>query len=202
MQSPTCHDIVVIGASRGGVEALSRLVRNLPSDLPAALFVVLHTSPGHISLLPEILNRAGPLEACQADDMQPIEHGRIYIAPPDRHLLVEPGRMRLSRGPKEKFTRPAANPLFRSAASAYGPRVLGIVLTGGDGDGTAGLVAIKAAGGISAVQDPNEASDPSMPHTAIAGDSPDYCLPLDGLANLIVELCRPMPEDRAVGSRI
>ena len=114
------HDIVVIGASAGGIEALQELVSRLPPDLPAALFVVVHISPYSVSRLSQILSRAGPLPATQAVDGEPIEPGHIYVAPPDRHLLVRPGWVALSRGPRENHSRPAIDPLFRSAARAYG----------------------------------------------------------------------------------
>ncbi|MEW6299650.1 MAG: chemotaxis protein CheB [Thermodesulfobacteriota bacterium] len=141
------RDIVVIGASAGGVEALAQLVRSLPGDLPAALFVVVHFPPQGMSILPHILNRAGPLPAGHASDGESIRPGRIYVAVPDYHLLVKHGHVRVVRGPKEHYSRPAVDPLFRSAAHAYGPRVIGVILSGNLGDGTAGLMAVKAGGG-------------------------------------------------------
>jgi len=140
------HDVVTIGASSGGVEALSRLVGGLPTDLPAAVLVVVHFPEGVPSALPRILNRAGSLEAVHPEDGDRVERGRVYVAPPGFHLLVEDGRVRLACGPKENGHRPAVDPLFRSAAVAYGPRVVGIVLTGADDDGAAGLAAIKRRG--------------------------------------------------------
>src|SRR4051794_4518299 len=137
------HDIVVIGASAGGIEALRALVANLPADLHAAVFVVVHMGANSPSQLAEILDRAGPLPASQANDGDAIQMGHIYVAPPDYHLLLEPGCMRLSHGPKENRTRPAVDPLFRSAAAAYGPRVIGVVLSGALDDGTVGMQAIK-----------------------------------------------------------
>ena len=151
------HDILTIGASAGGVEALTRLIGELPSGLPAALFVVLHIPPTAPSMLPLILNRRSALRAHHAREGEIIEMDKVYIAPPDRHLLVKRGHVRLSRGPRENGSRPAVDPLFRSAAIAYGPRVIGVVLSGNLGDGTAGLAAIKARGGIAVVQDPTDA---------------------------------------------
>jgi len=149
------RDIVVIGASRGGVEALRGIVAALPPSLQSALLIVLHISPTHASLLPDVLSRAGPLPAEHGRDGTRIERGRIYVAPPDHHMTVGPiGFIRLDQGPKENHTRPAADPLFRSAASVYGPRVIGIILTGGGSDGTQGLIAIEQAGGLAIVQDP------------------------------------------------
>src|SRR5205823_913263 len=124
------RDIVVIGASAGGVETLKATVRDLPPDVPASFFVVLHFPPFEKSHLPEILSRAGPLRAVHAKNGDLIQPGRIYIAPPDQHLLIQDGRIELWHGPKENYTRPAINPLFRSAAKTYGPRVIGVILTG------------------------------------------------------------------------
>src|SRR5437588_10453002 len=135
------HDIIVVGASAGGVEALKTLVGTLSPDLEASVFIVLHIPPQSPSLLPEILSRYGPLRAVQPKDGDPIVRGMIYVAPPDHHLLVERERIRVVRGPKENRHRPAVDPLFRSAALAYGPRVVGVVLTGALDDGTAGLLA-------------------------------------------------------------
>ncbi len=177
----------MIGASAGGVAALRSLVARLPRDLASALFVVLHT--GRASVLPDILRRSGPLPAAHAEDEEPIAPGRIYVAPPERHLLVRPGAVRLVDGPRENNHRPAIDPLFRSAARSYRERVLGIVLTGEGACGALGLAAIKRAGGVAAVQDPAEAGAPSMPREALAEARPiDYCLTLDGLAALIARL--------------
>ncbi|HEX8037215.1 MAG TPA: chemotaxis protein CheB, partial [Ktedonobacterales bacterium] len=141
------HDIIVIGASSGGVETLTRLVSGLPEDLPAAVFVVVHTPAHTPSALPRILARHCPLPAEHAADGAAISHGHIYVAPPDYHLLVERDRMRVVRGPRENRHRPAVDPLFRSAAQTYGRRAVGVVLTGALDDGTAGLFAIKMRGG-------------------------------------------------------
>src|SRR5438046_2361834 len=151
------RDIIVIGASAGGVEALVELVRLLPPDLPAAVFVVLHVPPQSTSVLPSILNRARTLPAVHPHDGQATQHGRIYVAPPDHHMLIKDGTIRLTRGPRENRNRPAADALFRTAARDYGPRVTGVVLSGALDDGTAGLSAIKSRGGLAVVQDPAEA---------------------------------------------
>src|SRR5258708_21242128 len=140
------RDIVVIGASRGGVEALRGIVAALPPNLQSALLIVVHTSPTHASLLPDVLSRAGPLPAEHGRNGMGIERGHIYVAPPDHHMTVGPiGFIRLDQGPKEHHTRPAADPLFRSAASVYGSRVIGIELAGGGTDGQKGRLAVDRA---------------------------------------------------------
>jgi two-component system chemotaxis response regulator CheB len=168
------HDVVVIGASAGGLEPLCRIAGQLPADLPAAVFVVLHVSAGFNSLLPAILSRHGRLPAVHpASEGEPIQRGRIYVAPPDRHLLVEQDRVVLSKGPRENRVRPSIDVLFRSAAVAYGPRVIGVVLSGSLDDGASGLVTIKRQGGLVLVQDPNEAQAPGMPRAALQVIEPD-----------------------------
>lgn len=192
------HDIIVIGASTGGVEALSTLARSLPRDVPAALFVVVHIPAQAPSALPTILERSGPLPARHAVDGEPIQPGRIYVAPPDLHLLVESGRVRLMRGPKENRSRPAIDPLFRSAARVYGPRVVGVILTGALNDGTAGLLAIKRRGGMAVVQDPADAFFPSMPESALEYVHADYCLPLAQIGPVLARLAHePAPGEGA-----
>jgi two-component system chemotaxis response regulator CheB len=179
--------IVVIGASAGGVKALRALVAGLPRDFPAALAIVLHTGP-HRSLLPQILSDAGALPAVHARDGEPIEPARIYVAPPDHHLLVHGHALQLNRSAKEHHSRPAADPLFRSAALAYGPGAIGVVLSGRLDDGTAGLQAIKACRGIAVVQDPREAESPDMPASALRYVDVDHCVSLAALPRLLVEL--------------
>src|SRR5689334_4079252 len=159
-QQVTGYDMIAIGASAGGVEALIAVVRALPRDIPAALFVVLHIPAQSPSFLPEILQRAGSLPTLHPEDGTKIAYGNIYIAPPDHHILVEREHIRVVRGPKENRHRPALDPLFRSLALAYGSRSVGVVLTGALDDGTAGLLAIKQRGGIAIVQDPDEALYP------------------------------------------
>ncbi|HEY3110490.1 MAG TPA: chemotaxis protein CheB, partial [Chloroflexota bacterium] len=184
------YDVVVIGASAGGLEALTNLVAALPRGLPVALFVVVHITPTATSNLPAILCRHGPLAAKHPTDDEPIEPGTIYVAPPDHHLLVRPGRVRLARGPRENGHRPAVDPLFRSAALHYGPRVIGVVLSGNLDDGSAGLIAIKARGGLALVQDPGEASFPGMPRSAVDNVAVDACLPVAALAEEIARRAR------------
>lgn len=189
------HDIVVVGASAGGVEALVQLARGLPADLPAAVFVVLHVPPTARSALPTILDRAGPLLAAHAQDGESIEHGRIYVAPPDRHLLIKDGQVRVVPGPRENGHRPAADPLFRTAARTYGPRVVGVVLSGALDDGTAGLQAVKMRGGLAVVQSPDDALFSSMPSSALEQVAVDHCLPATEIPPLLTRLARePAPE--------
>ena len=181
--------LVVVGASAGGVRALQALASALPQDFPAAVLVVLHIG-SHPSSLPALLSHCGPLRATHAGDGEPIAAGHIHVAPPDHHLLVDAGRLRLSRGPKEHHSRPAIDPLFRSAALARGPDVVGVVLTGRLDDGTAGLQAIKQCGGIAVVQDPADADEPSMPDSALRYVQVDHCVPLASLAGLLTSLVR------------
>jgi two-component system, chemotaxis family, protein-glutamate methylesterase/glutaminase len=184
------RDVMVIGASAGGVEALKVIVRALPGDLPAAVLIVLHSSPQGPYLLPHILSKAGPVEVAQTVDGAPIEHGKIYVAPPDHHLLVKGTRISLSKGPKENRARPAIDPLFRTAAAAYGPRVVGVILTGMLDDGTAGLSAVKECGGTSVVQDPEDALYPSMPKSALQYVGADYTVSLSEIGPLLARLAR------------
>lgn len=182
------HDVIVIGASAGGVEALSKLVSMLPADLPAAVFIVLHIPAQSPSLLPEILSRQGPLPAKHPENGEKIRNGQIYIAPPDLHMLVQQGHIHLSRGPKENRHRPAIDVLFRSAALAYGTRVIGVILTGSLDDGTAGMLAIKRRGGMTVVQNPKEALYPSMPQSALAHVQIDHCLSLTEMGRILPSL--------------
>lgn len=182
------RDIVVIGSSAGGVEALQRLCSSLPADFPAAVFIAQHLSASARSVLPLLLNRVGPLNAASPADGDQIEPGRIYVAAPDHHMLLRPGKILMRRGPHENRTRPAVNALFRSAALAYGGRVIGVVLTGLLDDGTEGLIAIKAAGGLSIVQDPADADWPSMPRNALKRDHVDHAVPVADLGDLLARL--------------
>ena len=179
--------IIVVGASAGGVEALLTLASVLPPDLPAAVLVVLHTS-AHPSALPRLLSRRGPLPAHQATDGAPLQPGRIYMAPADHHLLVARGQMHVVQGPQEHGLCPAVDPLFRSAAEAYGPHVIGVILSGHLDDGTAGLLAVKRHGGVAVVQDPDEAVAPGMPRSALAYVAVDYTLPLAAMGPLLGRL--------------
>ncbi|MBV8479089.1 MAG: chemotaxis protein CheB [Actinobacteria bacterium] len=177
--------VVVVGASAGGVAPLKEVLGALPADLQAAVLVVLHVSPTG-SRLPEILNRSGRLHASHATSGEPLVAGRIYVAPPDHHLLVEDSHCVVARGPRENNMRPAIDPLFRSAARAYGPRVVGVVLSGSRDDGAVGAAAIARRGGCVIVQDPDEADFPGMPASAIARDHPDRVEPTASVAGAIV----------------
>ena len=193
------RDIIVIGASAGGVEAVSALVEGLPRDLPAAVFVVVHFPPHATSVLPRILTRLGGMTAVHPRDGDALELGCVYVAPPDLHLLVERGHVRLVRGPRENAVRPAVDPLFRSAARAYGPRVIGVVLTGNLDDGTAGMLAIKSAGGTVVVQDPGDALYAGMPTSAVRHVDVDHVVPLAEIAALLVRLTAQPVEEKGPG---
>ena len=184
------HDLIVIGASAGGVAALQDLLGALPADLPAAVFITVHFSPELRSRLPWVFGRRAALDVNWAEDQAPILAGQVRVAPPDQHLLIEPGRMRVVHGPRENRHRPAIDPMFRSAAWAYGPRVVGVVLTGYLDDGTAGLWAIKSCGGTTIVQDPADALHPDMPHNALTHNRIDHRLPLSDIATLLGQLAR------------
>jgi two-component system chemotaxis response regulator CheB len=181
-------NIIVIGASAGGIDPLRTILRPLPADFQAALFVVMHLSPLSPSVLPVILQRDTALTVMSAENGIPIEPGCVYVAPPDRHMLVEPGSVRLTRGPKENRHRPAIDVLFRTAARAYGSRVLGIVLTGLMGDGTAGIRVIKSEGGVAIVQDPEDAAFSMMPESALNTGVVDLVLAARDIAAKIKEL--------------
>lgn len=183
------NKVIVIGASTGGLNALRQICSALPVDLPAAIFVVLHIGPNK-SILPRVLGPLCPLPVVHATDGAPIEAGKMFVAPPDHHLLLEDGRMRLTRGAKENHARPAIDPLFRSAAVAHRRDVIGVVLTGNLDDGTVGLQAIKTYGGIAIVQDPDDAEVPSMPLSASRYVDTDYCVPLADIAPTLARLVR------------
>jgi len=192
------RDIVVIGASSGGIEAIQKIVRALPADLPASLFVVIHTAPYSPFLLPGILNRAETLLAVESQDGMTIQPGRVYVARPDHHLLIGPGHVHVVRGPRENLARPAVDPLFRSAARHYGRRVIGIILTGNLDDGSSGLLAVKRRGGVAIVQDPDEARFPSMPLSALRYVDVDHRVPLREIPGLLDRLTRePLPSTTA-----
>ena len=187
--------MVAVGASAGGIEALRNLVAQLPDDFPAAVLVVLHLPPRGTSVLPQILDRAGALPAVAAEDGAAVEGGRVYVAPPDCHLLVEGGRLRLDHGARTNGHRPAIDPLFRAVAREYGPASAGVVLSGVLDDGTAGLMAIKRAGGVTLAQDPAEALYEMMPRTAIEVVSPDHVGTAEQLGRVLAEIAAEVPPD-------
>jgi two-component system chemotaxis response regulator CheB len=190
------RDIIVIGASTGGIDALRVLVGDLPEDLPAAVFVVMHV--GATSHLAAILDRVSTLPVVKAENGAPIAHGRIYIAVPGRHLLLHDNHILLRRGPRENHARPAIDPLFRSAAASFGGRVIGVVLSGALSDGTAGLRAIKRCNGLAVVQDPQDADMPEMPQNALRHAEVDHVVPMQAMGALLSKLTRqeaaPRPE--------
>ncbi|AEG91511.1 chemotaxis protein CheB [Ramlibacter tataouinensis] len=183
----TSAPVVVIGASFGGVNALLELAAALPPDFPAIVGVVLHVG-SRASILPQLLSRRGPHPAVHPKDGEPPRPGVLYVAPPDHHLLLTPQAVRLNRGPRENYARPAIDPLFRSAALGWRERAIGVILTGDLDDGTAGLAAIKRCGGMAVVQDPQEAVGPSMPASALAHVQVDHCVRLAQLAPLLAKL--------------
>ena len=193
----TGPDLVVIGASAGGVEVLKQIVGDLPDDLPAAVCVVLHITPSSPSVLAGILARAGPLPCTFASDGQPLHTGEIVVAPPDHHLVVEDGRVRVTVGPRENGHRPAVNVLFRSAARARASRVVGVILTGNRDDGAAGLAVIKAEGGVTVVQSPDDALFPGMPASALASSVVDAVVPSGRIGKTIAAIVKgeQLPDD-------
>ncbi|PWC33995.1 chemotaxis protein CheB [Azospirillum sp. TSO35-2] len=206
---PEKRDIVVIGTSAGGVSALTRLFSAMPQDCAPTVFVVMHITPTARSLLPRLLQRVGWLPAFHPTDGEPIRPGHIHVAPPDHHLLVLRDRVLIRRGPRENRTRPAVDPLFRSAGVAFGSRVVGVVLSGTLDDGASGLRAVHRCGGTSVVQDPDDAQWPGMPASAIARNPIDHVVPLDRMATLLARLVSepaparpPVPFDIAVEARI
>jgi two-component system, chemotaxis family, protein-glutamate methylesterase/glutaminase len=189
--------VIVIGASAGGIPALTELLHELPGDLPAAVFIVVHISPHAVSRLPAILSRAGPLPAMHPKDADPIVASTIYVAPPDRHLLVRPGLVEISRGPRENRFRPAIDPLFRSAARAYGRNAIGVILSGALFDGVAGLMAIESRGGTTIVQDPDDARIDGMPLSALRMVDADHVLPATEIPGVLTRLvCAGMQSDQ------
>lgn len=195
-------DIIVIGASAGGINALKKLVSSLPLDMQASIFIVLHLGSYSNSILDTILSDAGPVPAKFAKNGDFIVHGKMSIAPPDFHLLIDKDVMVLSKGPRENLWRPSIDTLFRSAAVSYGVRVVGVILTGYLDDGVAGLLAIQRCGGKIMVQDPAEAQFPDLPNNVLAHMHVDYCLPVEGLARQLIQQIKtpvgpafPPPDD-------
>lgn len=193
------REIIVIGGSAGSIDALKTLVAALPPTLSAAIFVVVHLSADSPGLLPSILEYISRLPVLVAADQLPIRTGHIYVAPPDQHLLLEQGWMRVTHGPKENRFRPAIDPLFRSAAYAFGAQTIGVVLSGMLDDGTAGLWAIKDRGGLAVVQEPTDALYPSMPQSAARAVTVDYRLRMSEMAAVLERLVRePLPAESEV----
>lgn len=202
--------IVVIGASAGGLDALARLIEQLPAGFPAAVFVVQHMAADATGdVLVEALGKRGNLICRHARDGETIESGRIYVSPSDHHLLVEKGNVLVTKGARENRSRPSIDPLFRSAAVAYGSRVIGILLTGYLDDGTSGLIAIQKCGGTCIVQDPGDAAYPDMPQNALNNMKPEYCVKLSEMGALLARLVvrapsrsPEVPEDVAIEAKI
>jgi two-component system chemotaxis response regulator CheB len=181
------HKLVVIGTSTGGISALQTLIGGLPQAFSASVLITMHLSD-HDSVLPSLLAPFSKLPVRFAENQEPITPGTILIAPPGTHMLIDNGRINLLRGAKENYSRPAIDPFFRSAAIGYRRNTIGIVLTGDLDDGTVGLQAIKACGGLTIVQDPSEAEAPSMPSSALQYVDPHFCLPLAHISNRLVRL--------------
>ena len=203
------RDIIAIGASAGGLTALKRLFGAMPMGCAPTVFVVLHITPNTRSILPQLLERIGWLPAFHPVDGEPIRPGHIHVAPPDHHLLLHRDRVLIRRGPRENRTRPAVDPLFRSAGVAFGSRVVGVVLSGTLDDGTSGLWAIRRCGGLGIVQDPDDAEWPGMPQSAIDRGEADHVLPLDQMPALLSQFAAepappspPVPLDVATEARI
>lgn len=191
--------IIVIGASLNGITALMQLVHDLPKDLTAPVLITQHVASHSPGILPHLLSQAGSLPAVHPSDREELKPGHVYVAPPDRHMLVVGNLVRLSHGPKENMSRPAIDPLFRTAATAYGAGAVGVVLTGQLDDGTAGLLAIKDRGGVAIVQDPHEASAASMPQSALRHVAVDHICKIAEIPPLLVALAKDPPLDRPVG---
>ena len=182
------RDVVVIGGSAGGVKPAMSILERLPGTLPAFGGLVLHRSPFYETRLPQVLGRHSPLTVVEPEDGAVAQRGCFYVAPRDQHMFFEDGVVRLDRGPKQHRTRPAIDPLFLSAAAVYGPRVVGVLLSGMGADGVTGFLTIKAAGGITLVQEPDEAQFPTMPLRALNEDDVDAALPIDALSHVLAVL--------------
>ena len=190
--------LIVIGASAGGLTPLRTITSALPPELPATVLVVMHISSTANSVLPAILSRGTDLSVAPAQDGMEIRHGRVIVAPPDRHLTVVDGRVELTRGPRENGHRPAVDPLFRTAADQYGPACAGVILSGSRDDGAVGLAQVKANGGVTIVQDPDEATYEGMPVSALAGTAVDFMLPAERIAELLVALAEGRVDSKKV----
>jgi two-component system, chemotaxis family, protein-glutamate methylesterase/glutaminase len=187
------HDVIVIGGSAGSLKPLTTIVQGLPVGLKASVLVVMHTRAAADGFLPDILGRITPLAVTFAKHAQRFDHGHIYIAQPDRHLILTGGELRLVHGPRENGFRPAIDPLFRTAARELGPRVVGVILSGALSDGAYGLSLIKQHGGVAVVQDPDEANVDSMPRNALSAVDADYILPAAQIAATVTRLIEKRP---------
>lgn len=204
------RNIIVMGASAGGFDALKAIVKGLPPSLDASIFIVWHMSPNIRGVLPDVLNSVNTIYAAHAHDNEAILPNRIYVAPPDHHLLIEDGHVRVTHGPKENRFRPAVDPLFRSAAFTYRNRVIGVILSGALDDGTSGLWAVKNYGGVAVVQDPADAEVSSMPESALRAVQVDYTAPVAKMAALLTSLSQqaaglniiPMKQDEQTKAEI
>jgi two-component system, chemotaxis family, protein-glutamate methylesterase/glutaminase len=196
------HDIILIGASTGGLAALREVVTHLPKDLPASVFIVLHQPTEARSELATILERHCALPVSYAVHGERVERGRVYVAPIDNHMLLRDNLLVVVRGPRENGHRPALNPLFRSAAQSFGPRVVAVVLTGALDCGSAGLLAVKARGGLGVAQDPASAACPDMPRNAIETGAVDHVVKLEDIAPLLVSLAKTRAEKPSMAENI
>lgn len=183
-------EIVAIGCSMGGMQALQVIFETLPRDFPLPVAVVQHRYKTSNEGLPQFLRRHAKLNVVDTIDKQWIQPGTVYLAPANYHLLVERGELSLSVDEKVEYSRPSIDVLFESAADAYGPAVIGVVLTGANADGARGAVRIKQRGGFVIAQDPRTAESPAMPEAAIRAASVDRILPLDRIGPFLVELSR------------
>ena len=182
------RDVIVVGASAGGIRAVMRILARLPAALPAFMGVVIHRSAESTSSWSEVLGQGTKLRVVEPGDGEPLTNGSVYVAPAGCHMIFEQERVVLQRGAKEHYTRPAVDPLFNSAALAYRRRVVGVILTGGGHDGMQGLLSITMAGGLSLVQKPSEAQDAAMPEYAIAHDHVRAALSVDEIGDALVLL--------------
>lgn len=202
--------LIVVGASAGGMHALKSLVTQLPADLPAPVFIVTHMSPDTTGdVLVRVLDEAGPLPCRHATEGERYRSGTVYVAPSDRHMLIDSAQILITKGARENRSRPAIDPLFRSAAVAHGNRVIGVILTGYLDDGTSGMTAIKRCGGICIAQDPDDAAHPDMPRSVIVNVGVDHCLPIAEMGALLSRLAhlrpgprKPPPDDVVIEARI
>jgi two-component system chemotaxis response regulator CheB len=200
MRRPKGHDIIVVGTSAGGLETLDDLIGQLPTDLAASMFIVQHMAAHNSGeALTRRLTHHKAFEVKLAEDGERFKSGRIYIAPPDNHLLLKANKVLVRKGARENRSRPGIDPLFRSAAAAHGSRVIGVVLTGMLDDGTAGLIAIKRCGGVTVVQDPKDAAYSGMPQSAIDNVDVDFCVPIAEMGQLLARLVsKPHGKPKAI----